>query len=193
MKNNLIILINMTDEKLNQIVQEKTEKFKQELIAELKAEQQEQKPSQLFYDNGAVVNELEPSEKYWHIGYYGDVCEARWSDRFCSFLSSNQNVFLTKEAAEKWLDVKNTHNRLLAKIKQIDAENNWKADWSNANQLKYEVAWNYFSGEFCGEKDYSDTPYFLTGSVYMSEQSKDYMMSDEVSDEDFKKFLLIVE
>jgi nitric oxide reductase large subunit len=108
-----------------------------------------------------------------------------WSSQ--CFCLSNQNVFLTKESAEKALDVLNTHNRLLKKIMEINAENNWIPDWDDHDQVKYHVFWDNSTQS---KSMYSSTC-SQYASVSMCVTAKTYMMSPQVLDEDFKKFLFI--
>jgi len=146
------------------------------------------KPSQIFYENGACVRPLKDGQTYWYINGANDVYECQWNN-FNADLNrlANQNLFLSKEYALKALDVMFTHNRILAKIKEIDAENNWKADWSDFNQKKYYVFWDF--EHKAKLSDYSRL--YNRANIYMSEQSSDWLMSDEVSDSDFRKFLKI--
>jgi hypothetical protein len=144
----------------------------------------------LKYPNGAVVEAPEMYSEYYNIDTPSDVTKYLW---ICDSLElsrlKNQNIFLTKEEAEKALDVELTHDRLLKKIIEINAENDWVADFKNPNQNKYFLYW-------CnGDRDKSWSMQYIrrTGTIYMCEQAKDYMMSDAISGEDFKKFLKIYE
>jgi hypothetical protein len=146
-----------------------------------------EKSKQIFFDNGACVLPLK-GEEYWFTDDWGDVRKSKWDGYpfdFCRLQS--QNVFLTKEAAENTKDVRDTHNRILAKVKKIDAENGWAADWNNFEQLKWFVNWSFFEKR----KISGNTSGIMKSLIVMSKQAKDYLMSDKVSDEDFKKFCLI--
>lgn len=145
------------------------------------------------YPNGAVAKALEDGDEYWSIRYYEDtlITSHYWNfegDQYDRAMLKNQNVFKTRKDAEKWLDVLNTHNKLLKKIVEINYENGWVADLENDEQKKYCLYW--YTG---GNKEYSVITNERYGDVIMSKQAKDYMMSDKVSDEDFKKFLFIID
>lgn len=144
-------------------------------------------PDILTYPNGAVVNAPRPGTDYWSISDDGSV----FVEGFCSYESdqyrlASQNVFVTEEEAEKALYVESIHNKYLKKIIEINTENNWVADWSNADQLKYYVSWDY---KLKGKGYSYNTFASIGGVVYMCREAKDYMVSDEVSINDFKAFL----
>jgi hypothetical protein len=137
------------------------------------------------YPNGAVVK-LEEGEDYFYIDSLNDIYGTPYGHQYHL---QNQNAFLSYEDAKKWRDVKNTHNKLLKKIVKINYENNWVPDWGNKVRAKYFLVWDYLRGQKYHDCNYSERDFH----IYMSEQAKDYMMSDKVSDEDFKKFLFILD
>jgi hypothetical protein len=97
----------------------------------------------------------------------------------------NQNMFLTKEEAEKAIKQKNVFYSLYKKIREIDRENGWICDWSDREQFKYSILWDY--EENIKRSDFSRL--YNDGKIYMSERADNYMMSNAVSNEDFKLFL----
>jgi hypothetical protein len=153
---------------------------------------QETKPTQdqEFWENGAVKFELEEGQEFWFISTLGEV---QWgiiqNDEYEQYLLLRQNIFITEESAEKWLEVLDIHYKYCKIIDEINRKHGWKVDWSDNNQYKYHLCWNYsYKVKYYGCSDIINT-----GVNYMCKQAKDYMMSDAVSDSDFKKFLKIVE
>ena len=149
---------------------------------------EEEIKSTLFYPNGAVVYQPEYNQEYWYFDAAAPVDRSHWEDHptdICHLRS--QQMFLTEEACQNAKDVDDTHNRLLTKIVEINAENNWILDWSDSEQVKYWLGWDYRDG-----RKYSTGGRQLDYSTsVMCIQANDYMMSDQVSDADFKKFLKI--
>ena len=152
-----------------------------------------EKPKQILkYANGAVMESLEIGDDYFSI--CGDYLEEwTWEDQTSDLVL--RNVFLTQLEAQRAHGVQLAQNRLLKKIAEIDANNNWVADWGNIDQKKYFLSFDHDFKEL--DKNfipntgkYANREYnSQTNNVYMSEQAKNYMMSDEVSLEDFKLFL----
>lgn len=93
---------------------------------------------------------------------------------------NNQNVFLTKEEAEKALKVQQDHNRLLKKIIEIDEQSDKEIDWY--------IYWDSMNN--CRVAKVKQA-ILNTNQIPMSTQAKDYMMSDAVSDQEIKHFLFI--
>ena len=145
---------------------------------------------QLFYSNGAVVYPLKDGDTYWCI--LGDnftwTASTAWTDhQVDKYRLNRQRIFLTKESCYNADNVDETHTRLLAKITEIHAANNWILDWTDLDQIKYLLTWDHLYSD----KAFEWRDRFNQGNPVMSEQARDYMMSDKVSDEDFKKFLKI--
>ena len=142
-----------------------------------------EKPKQILkYANGAVMESLEIGDDYFSI--CGDYVEEwTWEDQTSDLVL--RNVFLTQLEAQRAHGVQLAQNRLLKKIAEIDANNNWVADWNDQYQQKYRL---YFDFDL-NEKSYKIDQTYYNGATYMSEQAKDYMMRDKVSLEDFKLFL----
>jgi hypothetical protein len=143
----------------------------------------------LKYPNGAVVEPPEKGETYWFINSLNDI-ESTLSHNYeiSSFYAkslANQNVFLTKEEAQKALNQSLVFNQLYKKIQEIDRENNWVCDWNDSQQEKLSLS---FYWENKSKHCYSTVKNQIQGVVYMSEESAKYMMSDKVSVADFKLF-----
>ena len=96
-------------------------------------------------------------------------------------------MFVTEQARKNAEDVDMTHNRLLTKITEIHAANNWILDWNDTDQMKYWVAWDHA----CSEKECASNSVFNHGNPVMCIQARDFMMSDQVSDDEFKAYLKI--
>ena len=157
------------------------------------------KPKQILkYANGAVMENLEVDQQYYSINSIMAHQEL-WGNHICDATRCMQrNVFLTQLEAQRALNMQIVQNWLLKKIAEIDANNNWACDWSDINQKKYFLSFDHDFKEL--DKNvipntgkYANREYnSQTNNVYMSEQAKDYMMSDKVSLEDFKLFLNVV-
>ena len=157
------------------------------------------KPKQILkYANGAVMENLEVDQQYYSINSIMAHQEL-WGNHICDATRCMQrNVFLTQLEAQRALNMQIVQNWLLKKIAEIDANNNWACDWSDINQKKYFLSFDHDFKEL--DKNvipntgkYANREYnSQTNNVYMSEQARDYMMSDEVSLEDFKLFLNVV-
>lgn len=140
--------------------------------------------------NGSLLERVENGEKYYNIltnGYISACTEYR------DFVEGEQrhlsgNYFATEEEAQAWLDKLKVYYRLKLKIDQINAENGWVA-WRDSDCEYYLTTRRRYDsqGDYKMGKDYDSTQ--KTDRYSMSEQAKDFMMSDEVSDEDFKTFL----
>jgi hypothetical protein len=153
---------------------------------EVKEKEEKKKPVEPIKNrNGSVVKGLNYGEKYYN--YVFTINQLSWlNNEIDAKLLSYHNVFLTKEEAETARKNQEIYNKLYSKIKQIDAENEWVCDWEDTEQEKYCLFYN----------NYDKTSFFLTendyiyqGCIYMSEQAKDYMLSNEVSDEEFMIFV----
>jgi hypothetical protein len=140
----------------------------------------------LKYENGAVMEPTAITTNYYFIAN-GFVDEQPWN--YESYQEARlllRNVFLTKQEAQKALDMRLVQNRLLKKIREIDSD--WVCNWSNNSQGKYCLVYDHEESE----KYYDHSITGQCDQIYMSEQAKDYMMSDQVSLEDFKLFLSII-
>ena len=148
----------------------------------------ETKPTQLFYPNGSIVYKLKDSQRYWCKNSGGGIVNNIWTnDSIDKNRVISKGVFLTEEACQNADDVDQTHNTLLKKIIEIDAESGWIADWSGQYQDKYWLFWDCSSDS----KSYNSNRTSRCRWETLSEQAKNYMMSDKVSNKDFKKFLKI--
>jgi hypothetical protein len=154
---------------------------------------QETKPTQdqEFWENGAVKFELEVGQEFWFISTLGEV---QWgitqNDEFEKYLLLHQNIFITEESAEKWLDVLDTHHKYCKIIDDINRENGWQVDWNNDKQRKYYLSWDYKEEN---KITWTSLKIDNSGQIFMCAKAAEYMRSDKVSDSDFKKFLKIVE
>ena len=136
------------------------------------------------YPNGAVV-ELVDDEDYYSIDDYGEIVFIfyRAGNTKDEYYLANQNAFLTEEDAKKALEHKKIHNRLIKEITMINHENNWIGDWSDDMQRKYYLLQSRYG--FCENQ----TNTGRLGQYVMCEQAINWLLSDEVSDEERKIWL----
>jgi hypothetical protein len=140
-------------------------------------------PQVLKYKNGAVVYAPFDGTHYWFIddgntidstsylnGYYWDRARLE-----------NKNMFLTKEEAQTYLEKLKIYNKLEKRITIINHENDWVDDWDNTNQKKHYLCHTY-------NVNFVDVLACVTneGAYYMCKQAIDWLLSDEVSDEERK-------
>ena len=176
----LIFLLYMSTK---QNIQNEIEELKAR-IADLEKKAQ---PKVKYNENGSLAVKPEIGDTYWFINSYGKVDYAGWTDDHMDYYHfQTENCFDTEEAGLIWADVLKTHYRLLEKIKEINESVGWVADWENENQPKYYLS--YFDSKVRSEYVYCTR----SSLIFMSKEAKDYIMSDEVSDEDRIKFLKIV-
>ena len=71
----------------------------------------------------------------------------------------------------------------------INHQENWKTDWSDANQEKYYIVYIHDSNKF-GEVSAFE---YRSYSFYMCEKAIDTLLSDKYTDEDRKAFLGIID
>lgn len=155
--------------------------------------QKAKQPKRLTWSNGAEIEAPENGTEYYSITNEGGIIESynynHYNKSIHKYNLEHKNLFLQKETAERYKDYVETHNRLLKKIIEINAENNWVADWNNGDQHKYCLTWNNFTESTSYQCSYREQSF----SIFMSEQAKNYMMSYQVPIQDFKKFLFIYE
>ena len=161
----------------------------------------------LRWDNGAVMEIPRGFSKIFDV-YMNWKFEERdsdwksekfWVARKCDvgdyaeyYVGISPDFFLTKEEAQLECEARNTHAKLMRRIKEIDRENNWVCDWGDNTQTKYTLS--CFYGIRCFSKntinkDYTSPTSSRDVGTCMSIQARDYMMSDAVSDREFKLFL----
>jgi len=140
------------------------------------------------YPNGAEILEPETGTRYFYKNEdLNDVDNREWigevNDRL---LLRKQEVFLDKDKCRYSIVLKIRHLKIVQKVYQINAENDWVADWSDEKQKKY---YCYFNSSF----DRVEFSYVVTfqdgGKSYYSKQAQEYI--DTLSIEDQKAFLLI--
>lgn len=147
-------------------------------------------PEPLKYRNGSLVERPKKSQKYYYHteGNFYDYVDHNNCDEDQLDLGRlfKHNCFATAEEAQIHLDNTIIYNKIYKRIKEIDRENGWVCDWEDKKQSKYYVFLNFFNSKksfliifFCRAQ----------GIIYMSEQAKDWLMSAEVSDEEFKIFV----
>lgn len=136
--------------------------------------------TQHFHKNGSVCEGLGNKTKYFCQDFDGAVEERRWEDNdFGRTRLANHNVFLTIESCQKATDDQAVYNRLYLKVKQIDEENAFICDWNNGEWNKYHIYYGvnpvrYYSPSACENCS--------QGTIYMSKQSAEYLLSDAVTD-----------
>ena len=159
---------------------------------EIKELEEVEKPKPvLTYRNGALVREPQKETTY---GYIVDliekqVGEAKWTGSDFDFDNlAKQNCFLGYMAIDLALDNALIYNRIYKRIKEIDFENDFVCDFKDINQKKYFVYYNFEID--CKDYDYhSQYQLQYQGLIYMSEEAIDWLISNEVTIDDFKIFI----
>jgi len=137
----------------------------------------------LKYRNGAVVYAPEHKTLFWYL----DLDNAIRSTYYVHVYPKDKkrledkNLFLTKEEAEAYLEKLKIYNKLEKKITIINHENNWEADWSDGEN-KYYLYLNHANNEY----RYTCCWRHQQGVYYMCKQAINWLLSDEVSDEERK-------
>lgn len=156
-------------------------------ITELEAQiKQNTKPEMKFWHNGAVRTPLENGQEYWGINSFGKTDSYDWDGgEFDLNQLKTKNCFLTEEACIEWARIKEVFYKYEAKIMEIHDAEGWEANFKNTEQDKYSVYWDYDTDK----KEFGWSYNVMTTDFPMSKKAMDYMMSSEVSDEDFKDFI----
>jgi len=136
------------------------------------------------YKNGAVVCLPNITTKYWYINFnssrinYTTIGSNHFFDK--QRLEA-KNLFITMEEAEEYLRRQKIFNRLEKAITLINYNNNWVADWNDANQEKYYLCQTY-------NVNFLDAISRVTndGAHYMCQQAMNWLLSDQVTDEERK-------
>ena len=142
-------------------------------------------PTVLKYKNGAVVHEPVDGTNYWYIDVDNNMIYfTSYGNDFYVHraIFQNKNVFLSKEEAEAYLEKLKIFNKLEKQITIINHENGWEADWSDEIQKQYylsQQANEIYLGA-CGDL------LINRGAYYMCKQAIEWLLSDEVSDEERK-------
>lgn len=87
-------------------------------------------------------NKFEVGDEYWYICYDGDVVECEWeNDNIDKQRLAYGNAFKTEEEATKVSD----RRQAVKRVKDWIEENLgvFEPDWSDANQSKYSIYYNY--------------------------------------------------
>jgi hypothetical protein len=151
----------------------------------------------LRWDNGAIMEV--PGDIYYVFKvqmYFGEWYNAGYCAKYYSkerleelkqCCQVQDDFFLTKEEAQLECEARNTRAKLMRKIKEIDRESGFFIAYSEKINypIKYYLQWDFVSGK----KRYSSEYARNSGQILMSKHSQDYMMSDAVSDREFKMFL----
>jgi hypothetical protein len=134
----------------------------------------------LRYPNGAIISTTIEIDVYYH------VIKERYTDRFIVIKQNREmtfketagrNVFLTKEEAEKECDVLNTQDKLLRKIAEIDRD-------CEETDKDYYLYYDHYSKEVNWRSNFFETQ----GAFCFSEKAKDWLLSDEVTEQERKLF-----
>jgi hypothetical protein len=136
----------------------------------------------LKYKNGAVVHAPVDGTRYWCIDVDNTIDGISYiNDFYDRARLQSKNVFLTLKEAEAHQSRVEIYNKLEKQITIINHENDWVADWSKDKQAKYFlVEWG---DEFV--KQQTKIVKYL-GLYAMCEQAIDWLLSDEVSDNERK-------
>jgi hypothetical protein len=146
----------------------------------------------LKYPNGAVVEALENTQRYFFFGDHSGVC-------FDSYYNTGEierglsesdkhrlltrNVFLIKEEAEKELKRTVRYYEIINEIDKINREENWVADWNDGNQGKRYLSYDYTDNRFISETSFG----YRKNVTYMCKKAADWALT--LPDED-KKILI---
>jgi len=142
------------------------------------------------FPNGAEVLALEEgAEFYYYHETSEQVLQTTWNESpWDTLFLRNQEIFLEKDKCESSTKIQNRHLEITQKVYQINAENNWVADWSDEEQHKHYILWNHSrSCSYYGVLGNGNVR--SGGEVYYCEKAEDYIKT--LSIEDIKAFLLI--
>ena len=119
----------------------------------------------LKYPNGAVVEALENTQRYFFFGDHSGVCfDSNYNtgeiERGLSESDKHRlltrNVFLTKEEAEKELKRTVRYYEIINQIEKINRDENWIADWNDSIQKKWYLFYAYGNmNRFCQNHTHS--------------------------------------
>jgi len=146
---------------------------------------------QLYYPNQAVVLSpgLAPTDgyswSYWTINN-NEVTSVLYKDDVNDNNNRRaQNMFLNKEDCKNAKDVDDTHNFFLGVIIQI----NHDYDYSRGHDCNaYVLYWDHDND--CKGSSFAHLSHWADiAAIKMCSDARRYMESDEVSDDEFKKFL----
>jgi len=140
------------------------------------------------FPNGAEVLPLkEDALYYFRDKGTGNILPTYWGNSAAdSLLLRNQEVFLEKDKCDYSIKLETRHLEIVQKIYQINAENNWVADWCKPVQQKHYCYWSHIGNEACFISSISGQS---GGGVYYCEQAQEYLKTLSVADQ--KAFLLI--
>ena len=120
-----------------------------------------------YLPNYKEVIRWKPQSGEWYVKTSGKVSMGEPTKRTQFFGVERQ----TEEEAEYAARQMRIHNRLLAYVAEFDKKD-WRADWTNADQDKYFVYYNYGINEYDINEYCTDwhVTVCLTGIVYMSKE-----------------------
>jgi hypothetical protein len=144
-------------------------------------------PQVLKYKNGAVVHAPAHNTDVWYLDSENDIRSTRYVHDYPAdrVRLQNKNVFLTKEEAKAYSKRRNVFNTLEKQITIINHENGWVADWSDEDQKKYHLYLNHHENVYCYNY-YNCYWRNQVAAYHMCNQAMDWLLSDEVSDEQRK-------
>jgi hypothetical protein len=135
----------------------------------------------LKYPNGAVVEALENTQRYFFFGDHSGVC-------FDSYYNTGEierglsesdkhrlltrNVFLTKEEAEKELKRTVRYFEIINEIDKINREENWILEWLVPNKLNYHLYYSHSTNLF----DIGTKHTEQSNNYYMCKKAIDWVM-----------------
>lgn len=156
-------------------------------VEELNTFIEEAKKQTPKYPNGAEILPLTEGTKYYSHNLLFQPLNTPfvWKGDHHDFTYLQcQKVFLTQESLEKALAMEKKHFEIVQKVHEINAKNNWIADFKNNKQLKYFLYYSHSERHF-KVKALSTTS--QTVEYCMCLQAKNWLL--EQTTEDLKAFL----
>jgi hypothetical protein len=142
-------------------------------------------PQVLKYKNGAVVHAPKEDTSYWFVASDFDLIPTRYDEGFGDTdikRLQNKSVFLSKGEAKAYVEKVKIYNKLEKQIIIINHEHDWVADWSDGEQEKYYIIYTYATNKYQSVC----VTYNQVTAYHMSEQAINWLLSDEVSDNERK-------
>jgi hypothetical protein len=140
-------------------------------------------PQVLKYKNGAVVHAPAVGTHYWIVASDFDLINQCYDDTVYDIKRlQNKSVFLSREEAKAYSKRRNVYNKLEKQIIIINHEHDWVADWSDGEQEKYYIIYTYATNKYQSVC----VTYNQVTAYHMCKEAIDWLLSDEVSDNERK-------
>jgi hypothetical protein len=147
-----------------------------ELAEQLKTEKP--KPQTKYRKNGALIFAPEIGSKVFVCDIFYEIVEGRWgSGKVDNILLQQGLIFDNKEACQIWADKLKIAYALKQRIVESESEDDY---------LEKCVIWFSYDKKQCA---YEWKIQDIDMPLIVSTNAKDILMSDDVSDEDFKNFI----